>query len=64
MTRIGTPLRDAAVDPRPEDLLPPINAGVPGPLGDPHGPHVVAIEVDDPRRLAAIRELRNGGGSS
>lgn len=38
---VGTPLRDAAVDPRPEDYLAPINAG----KADPHGPLVVAPEV-------------------
>lgn len=43
--RLGTPVRDAAVDPRPADFLPPSNAGKPGPLGNPHGPHVVAPEV-------------------
>jgi hypothetical protein len=35
---VGTRLRDAAVDPRPEDFLPPTNAGE----ADPHGPLVVA----------------------
>ena len=40
--KVGTPLRDAAVDPRPEDFLPPVNAGKPGPEGNPHGPNVVA----------------------
>ena len=35
---LGTPLRDAAVDPRPWDFLPPTNAG----KADPHGPLVVA----------------------
>lgn len=35
---IGTPLRDAAVDPRARDFLPPTNAGE----ADPHGPLVVA----------------------
>jgi hypothetical protein len=40
--RVGTPLRDAAVDPRPEDFLPPINAGKPGPEGNPHSGNVVA----------------------
>lgn len=35
---VGTRLRDAAVDPRPEDFLPPTNAG----KADPHGPLVVA----------------------
>jgi hypothetical protein len=36
--KVGTPLRDAAVDPDPNDFLPPINAG----LADPHGPEVVS----------------------
>jgi len=40
--QIGAPLRDAAVDPQPGDYLPPVNAGLPGPDGDPHGPNVVA----------------------
>jgi hypothetical protein len=31
-------LRDAAVDPKPEDFLPPVNAGA----ENPHGPQVVA----------------------
>ena len=35
---LGTPLRDAAVDPQPQDFLPPTNAGE----ADPHGPLVVA----------------------
>lgn len=35
---IGTRLRDAAVDPRASDFLPPTNAGE----ADPHGPRVVA----------------------
>lgn len=40
--KVGTPLRDAAVDPQPEDFLPPINAGLEGEDGNPHGPNVVA----------------------
>ncbi|MBA9003666.1 hypothetical protein [Thermomonospora cellulosilytica] len=36
--RSGTALRDAAVAPKPEDFLPPTNAGE----ADPHGPEVVA----------------------
>lgn len=40
--QVGTALRDAAVDPHEEDFLPPTNAGVDGPEGNPHGPHVVA----------------------
>lgn len=39
--RVGTPLRDAAVDPRPEDFLAPINAG----KANPHGPRVVSPEI-------------------
>ena len=35
---LGSPLRDAAVDPKPWDYLPPTNAGE----ADPHGPLVVA----------------------
>lgn len=38
---IGTPLRDAAVDPRDTDFLAPINAG----QADPHGPEVVSPEI-------------------
>jgi hypothetical protein len=38
---IGTRLRDAAVDPRPSDFLPPTNAGE----ADPHGPLVVAPQI-------------------
>lgn len=38
---VGTRLRDAAVDPRPEDFLPPVNAGE----EDPHGPLVVAPSI-------------------
>lgn len=37
-TVVGGDLRDAAVDPHPEDYLPPINAG----QANPHGPEVVA----------------------
>lgn len=44
MTRIGTPVRDAAVDPRPGDYLAPVNAGRPGQDGNPHGPHVVSLQ--------------------
>ncbi|GGW41327.1 hypothetical protein [Streptomyces xantholiticus] len=39
--QVGTRLRDAAVDPRPEDFLPPTNAGE----ANPHGPLVVAPEI-------------------
>lgn len=43
--QVGTALRDAAVDPRPEDFLAPTNAGKDGPEGNPHGPHVVAPQI-------------------
>lgn len=39
--KVGTPLRDAAVDPRRGDYLPPTNAG----KADPHGPLVVSPEL-------------------
>ncbi|MEV8046387.1 hypothetical protein AB0P02_21440 [Streptomyces griseoluteus] len=35
---VGDPARDAAVDPRPEDFRPPVNAGE----ANPHGPEVYA----------------------
>lgn len=38
---VGTRLRDAAVDPEPEDFLAPINAG----KENPHGSKVVAPEI-------------------
>lgn len=40
-TQVGTPLRDAAVDPREEDFLAPTNAGE----ADPHGLDVVSPEI-------------------
>ena len=43
--KTGTPLRDAAVDPLPEDYLAPTNAGAEGEAGNPHGPNVVNPEV-------------------
>lgn len=61
---VGERLRDAAVDPRPSDFLPPTNAGD----ADPHGPLVVApmvhasetgpihpgdVHVDDPEQQQA-----------
>ncbi|MET8693629.1 hypothetical protein ABZV65_13920 [Streptomyces bauhiniae] len=36
--QVGAPARDAAVDPRPEDFRPPVNAGE----ANPHGPEVYA----------------------
>jgi hypothetical protein len=48
---VGTPLRDAAVDPHPDDFLAPTNAGE----ADPHGPLVVApgIHAVGPKPIAA-----------
>jgi uncharacterized protein YjdB len=43
--RVGTALRDAAVDPEAGDFLAPINAGEDGDLGDPHGPTVISTEI-------------------
>lgn len=37
----GSKLRDAAVDPAPDDFLPPTNAG----KANPHGPKVVAPQI-------------------
>jgi hypothetical protein len=37
----GTKLRDASVDPHPDDFLAPVNAGT----ADPHGPNVVSPEI-------------------
>lgn len=38
----GSRLRDAAVNPKDTDFLPPVNAGLPGEEGNPHGPNVYA----------------------
>lgn len=38
---VGNRLRDAAVEPEPQDFLPPVNAG----QADPHGPEVIAPEI-------------------
>ena len=45
LEQIGTPLRDAAVDPKLTDFLAPTNAGKPGEEGNPHGPNVVSPEI-------------------
>ncbi len=39
--QVGTSLRDAAVDPKPQDYLPPSNAGE----ANPHGPKVISPEL-------------------
>jgi hypothetical protein len=43
--QVGTPLRDAAVDPKASDYLPPTNAGEAGEIGNPHGPTVISPEI-------------------
>ena len=50
---VGTPLRDAAVDPRPGDFLAPTNAGE----ADPHGPDVVSPEV---HASQGVRPVKGG----
>lgn len=56
VTMVGTPLRDAAVDPAPGDFLPPTNAGV----EDPHGPLVVSPGI---HALQDMRPVRPGAVS-
>lgn len=51
--QIGTALRDAAVDPRPEDFLAPTNAGE----ANPHGPDVVSPEI---HASQGIRPVKGG----
>ncbi|MHA7153963.1 hypothetical protein [Arthrobacter sp. TMN-50] len=46
--QIGSPLRDAAVDPHREDYLAPVNAGPAGPGGNPHGSNVVSVQAVSP----------------
>lgn len=54
-TQHGTPIRDGAVTPRDGDYLPPTNAGKPGELGNPHGPHVVAPEIHASQGTRPVR---------
>lgn len=55
--RVGTRVRDAAVDPRDTDFLAPTNAGAEGELGNPHGPHVVNPEI---HALQDVHPVRPG----
>jgi hypothetical protein len=48
----GAPMRDAAVDPRPSDHLPPTNAGE----ANPHGPAVVSPEIGAASDRTATRK--------
>ena len=43
--QVGTKLRDAAVNPKASDYLPPTNAGEAGEIGNPHGPTVISPEI-------------------
>jgi hypothetical protein len=53
-SQVGTPLRDAAVDPQPEDYLAPINAG----KADPHGPEVISPGIHATQGIRAVRPGR------
>lgn len=55
----SAPLRDAAVDPRPEDYRAPTNAGD----ANPHGPLVVAPGIADGASSAPQAEPGNGSGT-
>ena len=55
--RIGAPLRDAAVDPRPGDASVPTNAG----LADPHSPLVVAPEALTRQEQAYAAQVQEEG---
>jgi hypothetical protein len=50
-TLVGTPLRDAAVDPKDGDFLAPTNAGE----ANPHGPDVVNPEIHASQGLRPVR---------
>lgn len=54
-TWVGTRLRDAAVDPRPGDFLPPVNAGKSGEEGNPHGPNVYSPEIHASQGIRPVR---------
>lgn len=55
--RVGTPIRDAAVDPRDKDFLEPINAGKKGKAGNPHSSNVVSPEI---HASEGIRPVKGG----
>lgn len=60
-TVVGTPLRDGAVDPREGDFLGPLNAGLAGEDGNPHGPNVVSPQI---HASDGIRPVRPGAVSA
>jgi hypothetical protein len=49
-TLVGSPARDAAVDPHPDDFLAPVNAG----QANPHGPQVVSPGIHAIETLAVV----------
>lgn len=51
----GTPLRDAAVDPRKDDFLAPTNAGKSGEAGNPHGPNVIAPGIHGNQGIRPVK---------
>ena len=53
--KVGTSLRDAAVAPAAEDYLAPVNAGLEGEAGNPHGPNVVSPEVHASQGVRPVR---------
>lgn len=54
-TVVGTPLRDGAVDPREGDFLGPLNAGLAGEDGNPHGPNVVSPQIHASDGIRPVR---------
>lgn len=60
-TVVGTPLRDGAVDPVEGDFLGPLNAGLVGEDGNPHGPNVITPQI---HASDGIRPVRPGAVSS
>lgn len=55
VTQHGTPLRDAAVNPADTDFLPPVNAGLEGEDGNPHGPNVIAPGIHAEQSIRPVR---------
>ena len=51
----GTRLRDSAVNPAPSDFLPPVNAGLEGEEGNPHGPNVYAPGIHASNQFRPVR---------
>ena len=60
----GTRLRDSAVNPSPPDFLPPVNAGLEGEEGNPHGPNVYAPGVHASNQFRHVRPGEVGGDPS